>query len=179
MCKRMVIADIELLQVCSVLMRRDGLKSAGLVCRIELLSLFIWRCIWKLSARGGEWMLIPEMGFSYHLIITWCYFFGHDFRVVLSCYIELHLSLLLHADPFQLVLSTIIISLSYIDAMDIQYPHWHISGTSIDYQVLKVGTVRTRVECKCIMSYSIVLMILNVQSILIKHWLQLIYVCDF
>ena len=34
-------------------------------------------------------------------------------------------------DPFQLVLSILIISLSYIYAMDIQYPHWHIRKNSI------------------------------------------------
>ena len=48
-------------------------------------------------------------------------------------------------------------------------PPLTISGMSTDYQVLKVETVHTRVECICIMRCSVVLIVLDAQSILIKH----------
>ena len=191
----MVIVDIELLQVCSILMRRDGLKSDGTCLEnwivipiymkvyMKVVSAWsrldiLWVTLTVLHHMTSGWLCL-RWNFSYPLIIMWYYFFVHNFRVWLSCHLELHQSLLLHADPFHLILSIIIISLSYIYRMDIQYPQWHISATSINYRMLKVGTVRTRVDCKCIMNCSVVLLILDVQSILIEHRLLLLNIYEF
>jgi len=162
---------------CDLLGELNALKVVSTCRRLDTLSHFDG------ASSYDKRMIIPEMRFlmssHYKVVLLWYYSFYHSFRVWLSCHLELHLYLLLHADPFQLVLSILTISLSYIYTMDIQYSHWHISDTSINYQVLKVGTVHTWVDCICTMSCLVDIVILNVQSLLIKHWLKLIYDCDF
>ena len=120
MCKRMVM-DIELFQVCSILVRRDGLKSDVTWLENWMLIPILYEGVYEscehvekikyfLShfdsvASYDKWMIIPKMKFlilSHYKVLL---FFYHDLRIWFSYHLELNMSLLLHANSLQLVVN--------------------------------------------------------------------------